>query len=340
MISWQPNNLSVIHERAALLSKIREFFKQENVLEVDTPLLCRYAGTAVHIDPFVCKNLKDNLDYLLDNKLSEQVNHNLKFLQTSPEYAMKRLLAAGSSDIFQICKAFRANEIGKLHNPEFTMLEWYRLGFDHYKLMENVSNLLLFVLATKDTKYVIHKQSYRELFIKYLNCDPIVANLIELKKLIINNINLSSDFLDDLDMQGCQELLFNHFVEPNFMGDNKIWFVYDYPKEQAALAKIVMDQNQDQVAERFEVYINGIELANGYHELLDVHLQKKRFLKEQLIRKTLSKLSIPIDHYFIAALEHGLPSCSGVALGIDRLLMLKIKAKSLEEVILFPWDIA
>ncbi|MGI9214287.1 MAG: amino acid--tRNA ligase-related protein, partial [Gammaproteobacteria bacterium] len=263
MISWQPNNLSVIQERAALLSKIREFFKQENVLEVDTPLLCRYAGTAVHIDPFICKDPKDNLDYLLDNTLSEQVNNNLKFLQTSPEYAMKRLLAAGSSDIFQICKAFRANEIGKLHNPEFTMLEWYRLGFDHYKLMENVSNLLLFVLETKDTKYVVHKQSYRELFIKYLNCDPIVANLIDLKMLIINNINLSSDFLDDLDMQGCQELLFNHFVEPNFMGDNTIWFVYDYPKEQAALAKIVVDQNQDQVAERFEVYINGIELANG-----------------------------------------------------------------------------
>lgn len=324
MINWQPNNISVIYERADLLSKIREFFNQENVLEVDTPLLCSYGATAAHIDPLICKDQKDNL----------------KFLQTSPEYAMKRLLATGSPDIFQICKAFRANEIGKLHNPEFTMLEWYRLGFDHHKLMENVSNLLLFVLQTKDIKYVIHKQSYRELFIKYVNCDPIVANLNELKSLIINNIDLSNNFLDDLNKQDCQELLFNHFVEPNLVGDNKIWFVYDYPKEQAALAKIVMDQNQNQVAERFEVYINGIELANGYHELLDVNLQKKRFKEEQLARQKLDKLSIPIDHYFIAALEHGLPVCSGVALGIDRLLMLKIKAKSLKEVILFPWEIA
>lgn len=367
MISGQPNNVAIIKQRAALLSKIREFFKQEKVLEVDTPLLCTYAATAMHIDPFICLSSKD---FKLNNINDKNMNHNyLKFLQTSPEYAMKRLLAAGSEDIFQICKAFRADEIGNLHNPEFTILEWYRLGIDHHQLMENVGNLLNFVLSInidsehfnainihsepKDLNidisinkhdimnnyYKIYKKSYREIFIKYVDCDPITSSLNQLKKLIIDNINLSKEFFASLTKQDCQELLFNHFVEPNLLGDKIIWFIYDYPVEQAALAKISTDSNNLQVAQRFEVYINGIELANGYHELLDVNLQLQRFTEDQLRRKTLGKFYIPIDHYFIDALEHGLPACSGVALGIDRLLMLQLQAKTLQEVILFPWGI-
>lgn len=345
VVDYKPINISVIEQRADLLSKIREFFKQERVLEVDTPLLCKYAGTAVHLDPFIC--IEPEEYQTKSNFLDVNCNHNFKFLQTSPEYAMKRLLVSGSPDIFQICKAFRSNEIGNLHNPEFTILEWYRLGFDHHKLMENVGNLLNFSLTVNDqhnfSNNIIYKHckySYREIFIKYLSCDPIIASLSELKKLVKDNINLSKDFLDGLYKQDCQELLFNHFVEPNLLGEDKIWFIYDYPIEQAALSKIVLDQNNDLVAQRFEVYINGIELANGYHELLDVDSQKQRFLEDQARRKQLGKIHIPIDEYFMSALEQGLPSCSGVALGVDRLLMLKIKAKSLKEVILFPWEIA
>jgi lysyl-tRNA synthetase class 2 len=356
---WRPAaNLAAIKERAALFLQIRNYFAEQDVLEVETPLLCQYAATSLHIEPMaVISNVNVQLDNQ-NNNLSQQ-EFKKKFLQTSPEYAMKRLLSEFRCSIFQLCKAFRKEEIGSLHNPEFTILEWYRVGFNHHQLMQDVESLLNTILPinnnlkpdssqikipnTKVDCYTTHKISYREIFIKHLNVDPVLANLEDLKNLVIERISLSDQFkyfINTASKQDCQELLFHHYVEPNLSQDNQIWFIYNYPIEQAALAKIVVDQDGIEVAERFEVYINGIEIANGYHELLDAKTQKRRFLKDQKMRKKANKTHLEIDPYLIAALDYGMPICSGVALGVDRLLMLKMQAKSIQEVICFPYNIA
>jgi len=322
---WQPTaNLSLIKQRAVLLASIREFFKQQSVLEIETPLLCQHAATSLHIDPIGASG---------------------RFLQTSPEYAMKRLLSAGSGDIFQLCKAFRGSEIGNLHNPEFTILEWYRVGFNHHQLITDVDNLLNNILSDVNIRYKINKISYREIFIKYLKLDPVLSSLSELKKLVINNIELSEQFKisinkDNFTKKDCQELLFSNCIEPKISKNHTIWFIYDYPVEQAELSNITTDQDGAKIAERFEVYVNGVEIANGYHELLDATLQKNRFLENQQMRQKLGKPHLEIDPYLIEALHFGMPNCSGVALGVDRLLMIKTQAKSIRDVLCFPWDVA
>lgn len=316
------NLIQKIRLRAKLLTTIRAFFNSLNVLEVETPLLCQYSATTPHIDPVL---VHDN-------------NGNNRFLQTSPEYAMKRLLASKAGDIFQLCKVFRNEEFGNLHNPEFTMLEWYKINFDHHQLMQEVQHLL----NTCGLNYQSRKISYREIFNKFLSIDPCLAELKDLKKLINNNIPLSQsfkDFLQDATKQDCQELLFSHIIEPK-LTTNIIWFIYNYPIEQAALAKINKDQDNVAIAERFEVYVNGIELANGFHELLDPVLQEQRFIEDQKMRQKLNKPYLAIDPYLIAALNTGIPNCSGVALGVDRLLMLLMETSSIKDVLCFPWDIA
>lgn len=335
---WKPSaNLTVVKQRAKLLEQIRAFFKKRKVLEIDTPLLCKYAATALHIDPIAAideVNFHNNLNILEDK---------IKFLQTSPEYCMKRFLCAFNTDIFQLCKAFRNHEVGKLHNPEFTILEWYRIGCDHHQLMQEIQDLLDKVLATTGAKNIINKITYQDIFIKYLNIDPLTSSLDELKNMVINNIKLSEKFINNIAIstkQDCQELLFNHFIEPKLKKEdhNTIWFIYNYPKEQAALAKTTTDQNGIEVAERFEVYINGIEIANGYHELTDPKIQEERFIQDRKTRTQLNKPKLEIDYNLIKALQNGMPNCSGVALGIDRLLMIKINAKCIEEVLCFPYD--
>lgn len=331
-LDWRPScAIKVLQDRAKLLQQVREFFAVRKVIEVDTPLIGSYSATALHIDPIAV--IDDPGDRLISNKS--------RFLQTSPEYAMKRLLAAGSNDIFQICKAFRAKEAGRLHNPEFTMLEWYRCNFDHHQLMQEVTELLLYVLTDVDISYQINKLSYREIFYKGVNVDPISTSLSDLRKLVKSKINLSKGLQADManaSKQDCQELLFTHIVEPMISQQNQVWCIYDYPEEQAALSRIVLDQFGDPVGQRFEVYVNGIELANGYHELTDAEIQYQRFVADQAQRKILNKQVLEIDPYLIAALEFGLPACSGVALGLDRLLMLKNKADEISEVICFPYD--
>ena len=321
--NWQPTaNLTIIKQRTELLANIRSFFKKLNVLEVETPMLCQYSITAPHIDP-VEVSFKAGVK---------------RFLQTSPEYAMKRLLAAGFGDIFQICKVFRGMEVGALHNPEFTMLEWYRIGIDQHKLIEEIAKLLI----ACGINYAINKISYREIFNKYLKIDPVLADLKELKDLVYSKIKLSEQFkesMDNANKKDCQELLFSHCVEPN-LASNQVYFIYNYPIEQAELAKINQEQDGENIAERFEVYINGVELANGYHELLDPILQQQRFLADQYMRRELGKPHLEIDPYLIAALNNGLPSCSGVALGVDRLLMVITQTNLMEGVICFPWNIA
>jgi len=300
------NNLKL---RALLYKKIRTFFSKKNVLEVETPLLCRHTVTDFHIDSFSVSD---------------------RFLQTSPEYAMKRLLASGSGSIYQICKAFRQDESGHQHNPEFTMLEWYRVGFTHHDLMQEVDEFLQFILQTLPSE----KISYQHLFLKYLDFDITKTTTEALKKIMVKNkIEVN---LEKLDFDTALQILLTHLIEPH-LGIEKPLFLYDFPASQCALAKIRKDDFP--VAERFELYWNGVEIANGFHELTDAAEQQKRFEQDQAKRHDNKKVIPKIDYDFIVALST-LPDCSGVAIGLDRLLMQYANTKNIQEVICFPWELA
>lgn len=309
---WQPTaSIENIKRRAELYKNLRAFFASKNILEVETPLLCQHTVTDCHIDSFS-----------LENKS--------RFLQTSPEYAMKRLIAAGSGSIYQICKSFRNGESGKKHNPEFTMLEWYRIGFDHHDLMNEIDELLQFILKTQPAE----KIAYRELFLKFLTIDFFKADLSQLKKIILdNNIGIN---VDAIDFDTALQILLTHLIEHK-LGFDKPLFLYDFPISQAALAKI--RGGEFPVAERFELYINGIEIANGFHELTDPAEQQKRFAKDQDKRQENKKFIPEIDQHFIASLK-SLPNCAGVAIGLDRLLMYCADTKNIQDVICFPWESA
>lgn len=307
--AWQPTaSIITLKQRAKLIQEIREFFYQRAVLEVETPLLCHTSVTDPHLTSFT-------------------TNHGT-FLQTSPEYAMKRLLAAGSGDIFQLTKAFRAEEFGQHHNQEFTLLEWYRLGFDQLQLINEVDELLQQILHCHPAE----KITYQQLFEQQLGINPHAASINELiaiaKQHQLDQLNLSNkdDWLN---------LLLSHVIEPT-IGQHQPIFIYDYPASQAALAKIRHDQPP--VAERFECYFQGIELANGFHELTDHQQQRQRFIANNQHRQQSNKPSVPIDEYFLDALAHGLPNCAGVALGVDRLVMLALNENHIANVLSFTQE--
>ena len=309
--NWQPTaTLENIKQRAALYQKIRAFFAQRNVLEVDTPLLSQHTVTDPHIESF---QVKSTPTY---------------FLQTSPEYAMKRLLAANSGPIYQICKAFRQEESGSQHNPEFTMLEWYRPGFNHHDLINEIDLFFQSVLDTKPAE----KISYQQLFLDHLSIDPLTAELQTLHNAIIQN-NISLD-LSDIDFDTALQILLTHLIEPK-LGIEKPLFIYNFPASQAALSKI-----NGVVAERFEAYINGKEVANGFHELNNGNEQTSRFEKDQSHRKANQQFIPEIDQRLIDALNADFPDCAGVAIGLDRLLMHLTNAKHIQEVISFSWESA
>lgn len=307
-IHWQSKaSFAHLKKRADILHQIREFFLARQVLEVETPLLTTTTVTDPHIKSFQVG------DY---------------FLQTSPEFAMKKLLAAGSGSIYQICKAFRVEEVGKRHQVEFSLLEWYRLGFDHFKLMQEVSDLLQAVLATKPAKML----TYADLFLEKFDLNPHTASLDALK-ILLEKAQISVALDLEIDHDNALNLLMSHSIEPH-LGFEQPVFVYDYPQRFAALAKINMDGLYP-VAERFEVYVNGIELANGYHELCAAQEQQQRFLQDNAKRRCLGLPEIKIDEALLAALKHGLPDCAGVALGLDRLLMLATGVDQIDQVISF-----
>ncbi|NQY62544.1 MAG: elongation factor P--(R)-beta-lysine ligase [Alteromonadaceae bacterium] len=315
-LDWQT-----AQQRARILKEIRRFFEARNVIEVETPLLSQGTITDVHLDAMTSR-----YDFLANANMEQSATF---YLQTSPEFAMKRLLASGYSCIFQICKAFRHEGYGKHHNPEFSILEWYRIGFDHFKLMHEVGELLLCILRCEQPTQI----SYQDVFIKYLNIDPLMATREELL-FIIDEHNKSSDWLlDEHDLDTLLQFVFCELIEPN-IGKKAPCFVYNFPRSQASLAKI--NQDDPRVADRFECYYLGIELANGFHELTDASQQLQRFEQDN-IKRVASKLPVrPIDHSFINALENGLPECSGVALGIDRLIMLALQIENIEQVLTFP----
>lgn len=307
---WQPTaQLPALQARALMLSQIRQFFAEREVLEVETPLMCARSITDPYIQPFLVHG---------------------KYLQTSPEYAMKRLLAAGSGSIYQVCKAFRQEEIGNMHNTEFTMLEWYRLGFDHKQLMDEVDALLQLLL---DNKQPANKRSYADIFHEFIGINPHTADIAELQACAIeHNIKLSASVSAELNITDWLQLLMSHVIEPQLTGALP-WIIYDFPAPQAALAKVIAGEYP--VAARFEVYMQGIELANGYYELLESAEHVKRFAQDNIKREQLSLNIHQPDERLLAALDVGMPDCAGIALGLDRVLMLKLQKKSIADVLSF-----
>jgi elongation factor P--(R)-beta-lysine ligase len=319
---WQPSSdISTLKTRAELIAKVRHFFSHRNVLEVETPLLSNSTITDVHLDAF-------STQFEHAEKASQQT----LYLQTSPEFAMKRLLAAGSGPIFQICKAFRNEGVGRHHNPEFTMLEWYRPEFTDVDLMQEVDELMQYTLGCEPAI----KMSYQQAFLSFLKINPLTISLLDLQ-------NLAFDIRPDNWLKGesnkdtLLQWLFSFEIEPKLGRlPNETYqpvFIYDFPASQAALAKI--KAADERVAHRFELYFKGIELANGYYELQDVDEQVARFNQDNETRKSIGKVTKPIDQNFIAAMKAGLPDCSGVALGLDRLLMCYLESKHIKQVISF-----
>lgn len=312
---WQPSaEISELKNRADILKSIRAFFAERDVLEVETPLMCRASVT----DPFI-----DSIPAFYQSH--PQSKPECFYLQTSPEYAMKRLLAAGSGSIFQLCKAFRQAENGRLHNPEFTMLEWYRIGFDHLRLMQEVDNLLQCILKTKPAD----KITYQQLFQTHFNFSVHDVSPDTLRTCAEqHHIDVDAEITD---RDTWFNLLLTHHIEPQ-LGNDKPCIIYDFPVSQAALARINAD---GKTAARFEVYYRGMELANGFHELQDTAEQRRRFEKNNQMRAEQQLPVMPIDELFLSALESGLPDCAGVALGVDRLVMLAAGKSSIHDVISF-----
>ena len=310
---WRPSASKVnLQARANIIQTIRQFFIDRNVLEVETPVLVHHTVSDPYLDSIQCHAPSESTPL---------------YLQTSPEYHMKRLLCADIGSIFQICKSFRGDEQGRIHNVEFTLLEWYRLDFDHHQLMDEMDDLLQLVLACDHAERITYQNAFKQ----HLNLDPLQTSSAELKacaeKNGINDPGLG-DSIDDWLM-----LLFSYCIEPKLQ---RLTFVYDFPASQSALARI--NENDSRVSDRFEVYCQGIELANGFYELADAQEQRQRFTQNNHTRIAQAKQQVEPDELLLSALEHGLPSCAGVALGIDRLIMLALQATSIGDVMSFTFS--
>tara|TARA_R110002096_G_scaffold99010_1_gene219670 strand:- start:394 stop:1353 length:960 start_codon:yes stop_codon:yes gene_type:complete len=317
MSDWRPTaSLHNLVHRAQLLDLTREFFSRRHVLEVETPLACVSTVT----DPNI-----ESLSLTAGDTAQ-------RYLQTSPEYSMKRLLAFGAPDIFQICKSFRVGEQGAVHNPEFTMVEWYRRGYCLKQMMQETVDLITTLLGKSDeiinTEYI----SYHDLTDKALGTSLNLLPESEIKKLAAEN---GLVMRSDISVQQCVDFLFSHKVE-SAMCEQSVTVVFHYPASQAALSKLNDDDNS--VSERFEVFYKGLELANGYVELLDSEQQLDRFVNDQKIRKQRGLVNVDVDQRLIDAQRHGLPECAGVAVGFDRVMMLALGASTISEVISFDWD--
>ncbi len=304
--NWLPTaSHAALRQRAELYRSVRAFFQARSVLEIETPSLSHHGVTDPHIASVAV------------------AGHG--WLQTSPEFAMKRLLANGVGCIYQICKVFRAGEAGTWHNPEFSMLEWYRLGFDEHELMSEVEQLLVPLLDCEAAQRI----SYGDLFRERLATDPHRAGYAELQALVDQHIETASACIDK---DQCLELLFSHLLQPGLKG---LTFVCDYPASQAALARLGDDANGTTIARRFECFFDGVELANGYNELADADEYLRRCEADNAKRAAYDLPAMAVDTRFVATMQQGLPDCAGVALGLDRLLMLTAGAASIEDVLSF-----
>ena len=301
-----------------MLAAIRSFFAEASVLEVETPIASRAAIS----DPAL-----DSLGTRWQGP--GQPGGLPLYLQTSPEFAMKRLLAAGSGPIYQICKVFRDGERGRLHHPEFSLLEWYRPGLGYRELMTEVAAVVRRVLDAPGLS--VEEIPYRDLFRDRLGLDPWHTDLDALGRVALE-LGIQGVGLH-LDLDGWLDLLLTHCLEAH-LGRGCMTFIYDYPPSQAALARV--RAGPAPVGERFELYLEGMELANGFHELTDAGEQQRRFTQDLAERALAGCPTPPLDEAFLAALAAGMPAASGVAVGLDRLLMVKTGACHIDEVLAFP----
>ncbi len=306
----------ILRLRARMRSRIRAFFDASDVLEVDTPALSAAAPTEPRVEPVRARVLGET-----------------RFLQTSPEFPMKRLLAAGIGDCWQLARVYRDGERGRWHQPEFDLLEWYRLGFGHHDLMEEVEAVVAATLAPERpvprAEYITYSQAFR----RYAGVEPLSADMEEVRAAADENALSPVPGLDDDDREGWLDHLLTSLVAPRFAPD-RLTFLYDWPASQAALARI--DVDDPRVAARFEAFWGELELANGFHELADAGEQRARFEAENRTRRAEGGAAVPLDERLLAALEAGLPDCAGVALGFDRLVMLAAGTDTIDAVLPFP----
>ncbi len=315
---WKPiATVEAIRLRARILTQIRQFFAERNVIEVETPILSRSA-------------LAHPSTSVMNISANNSSKETLLYLQTSPESAMKRLVASGIGPIFQVCKAFRNGEADRYHNPEFSILEWYRPGWDLDRIATELDELLRLILRTSEA----HRIYYNDVFRNVLHIDWRQAD-IETLCTRVNEVNIKGILATtDNDRDDLLEMLMKHVIEPT-LGHDRPAFVFDYPSSQACLARV---RPMDGVAARFEVFIKGLEIANGYDELSDPHEHRRRFAIDNEIRVHHGLEPLPIDELLIAAMESGFPSCAGVAVGLDRLTMVAAGVSSIKDVITFPTD--
>ena len=305
--------------RARLYARVRRFFAERDVLEIETPILSAAGNTDPNIESFTTR-FSGHVD----------AGAPLRWLRTSSEFPQKRLLAAGIGDCYELGRVFRNGEAGRRHNPEFTMLEWYRVGWDHLRLIDETVELVRAALALVGKSAEVQKYTYRELFRTALNLDPFAASDAELQA-ALGDVQIDAHGLwrdDWLD------LLLTHRIQPTFPAD-RITVISDYPATQCALAKIRADDSP--VAERFELYVGVQELANGYHELTDAAEQRARFERDNARRRERGLIEVPIDARLLAALEQGMPDCAGVALGVERLLMAMLGTDDIRDVLAFAF---
>lgn len=298
-----------LSQRAEFLRKIRDYFYRYEIVEVDTCLLQTHSVTDPYMSAF---------------RVFDPQGAFFGYLQTSPEYAMKKLLCAGSGDIFQLSKMFRANENSPIHAAEFTMLEWYRLGIDHLQLIKQVCEFIIAMTGDRQTELL----TYQQAFIRHIQIDPFDISHQNLRE---KCCELVGEIPNDLLFDNLLTLLFSDQIETQF-DSNIITVVYDFPASQASLAR-TRKIGGVEVADRFEVYLGGVELANGFNELTDASIQLERFKHDNQIRRQLKLPEVEIDMALIEALKQGLPDCAGVALGVDRLMMIAMNYQSIERVI-------
>ncbi len=319
-ISWHPDcSTELIHLRAKVLHDIRYFFYMNSVLEVETPILSQSAATDPYLEHFTSYN------HLAEQKID-------LYLQTSPEFAMKRLLAANTESIYQICKVFRRGETGRFHNPEFTMLEWYRVGYNLQQLMDDVEHLLSQFLPASRFPEKAQRISYQDIFAEHTG-----LNALQFDRDLYQSTAEKLGFSEAVELCGTDhamwlDFLFSHSVQSH-LGTYGLCFVYDYPACLPSLARFKLDSPL--IVERVEVFIQGVELGNGYFELTDANEQIKRFKLDNVLRQSNRMATIDLDKRFLAALQSGLPDCSGIAIGLDRLLMIISQKQSIDEVLTF-----
>ncbi len=314
-MEWRPSaSRETLVHRARLLARVRDYFAATGALEVETPSLSRTAITDVHL-----------------SSVGANVCGRRFHLHTSPEYAMKRLLAAGYGDIWQLARVYRDGEAGRWHQPEFVLLEWYRLGLDHHALMRDVETLALDLLRPTRALAATESLSYRDALRAHAGLDAVPASAGDVvTRLRQSGIDVPAGL--DTDRDACLDLLMSTVVGPQ-LGKDRLTFVYDYPASQAALARV-----RGPVASRFELYLDGIELANGFHELNDAAEQRQRFEQDRSARAQRGLPAAASDERFLAALGNGLPDCAGVALGFDRLVMCALQLRHINAATAFPFE--